>query len=164
MFLPSFAKGPGTRMSGQTLRASNLSCIFAYFCGRSQKQKVRTNGTCNWSPGLIVDATCAIFGAAAVPADGTYAGRPSAGATPPPPAAARSSKGQEPVPPVKPANFEVSHTTGGSQPGNRRFGGSGPPRPSWLRELQIGSGNSRASSGSSWTSPRRLALRMLAPR
>ncbi len=37
------------------------------FCGRSQKHKVPTNGTYNWSPGLILGATCTIFRAGAVP-------------------------------------------------------------------------------------------------
>ncbi len=38
-----------------------------YLCGRPQKHKVPTNGTWNWSPGLIVGAPCIIFRAGARP-------------------------------------------------------------------------------------------------
>jgi hypothetical protein len=40
---------------------------FYIFCGRSQKHKAPTNGTLNWSPGLIFGATCTIFRAGARP-------------------------------------------------------------------------------------------------
>ncbi len=36
-------------------------------CGRSQKHKVPTNWTYNWSPGLIFGATCTLFRAGAMP-------------------------------------------------------------------------------------------------
>ncbi len=41
--------------------------IVSSFCGRHQEHKVPTNGPSNWSPGLIVGATCIIFRAGAVP-------------------------------------------------------------------------------------------------
>jgi hypothetical protein len=50
--------------AGQTLRGLKFIIYILSFCGPSPKHKVPTNGTENWSPGLILCATCTIFRAA----------------------------------------------------------------------------------------------------
>ncbi len=67
---------PVTQLSGADLKGPHIYHISV--CDRSQKHKVPTNGTYNWSPGLSLGATYTIFRAGAVPgAPGAPEGRKS---------------------------------------------------------------------------------------